>query len=189
MQGKSIHAFAVRTGVAKETPLVSSLIFMYARFENINLCLLAFQMGKKGDISLWNAIMSVHVQTKNAIKAVAFFCDLLQLGLQPDKITVLSLISACVQINSINLTHSVLAYLIRMGIDRYVVICNALVDLCARCGYILKAEKLFDGLVEKDAVSWSVMINGYGLHGDGEAALDLLSQMELSGMRPDDVIY
>ncbi|KAK4584607.1 hypothetical protein RGQ29_022364 [Quercus rubra] len=166
-------------GVVKETPLVSSLIFMYARFENINLCLLVFQMGKKGDISLWNAIMSVHVQTKNAIKAVAFFCDLLQLGLQPDKITVLSLISACVQINGINLTHSVLAYLIRMGFDRYMVICNALIDLYARCGYILKAEKLFDG----------VMINGYGLHGDGEAALDLLSQMELSGMGPDDVIY
>ena len=138
---------------------------------------------------MWNAIMSVHVQTKNAIKAVASFCDLLQLGRQPDKITVLSLISASVQVNSISLTHSVLAYLIRMGIDRYVVICNALVDLCARCGYILKAEKLFDGLVEKDAISWSVMINGYGLHGDGEAALDLLSQMELSGMRPDDVIY
>ncbi|KAM4117941.1 hypothetical protein ACJW30_02G164100 [Castanea mollissima] len=189
LQGKSIHAFAVRTGVVKETPLVSSLIFMYARFENINLCLLVFQMGKKGDISLWNAVMSVHVQTKNAIKAVAFFCDLLQLGLQPDKITVLSLISACVQINSINLTHSVLAYLICMGFDRYVVICNALIDLYAKCGYILKAEKLFDGLVEKDAISWSVMINGYGLHGDGEAALDLLSQMELLGMRPDDVIY
>ncbi|GMY11760.1 pentatricopeptide repeat-containing protein At5g39350-like [Fagus crenata] len=189
LQSKSIHAFAVRTGVVKEIPLVSSLIFMYARFENINLCQLLFQMEKSQDISLWNAIMSVHVQAKHAKKAVAFFCDLLQLGLQPDKITVLSLISACVQLNSINLTHSVLAYLIRMGFDKYVVICNALIDLYARCGYISKAEKLFDGLVEKDAISWSVMINGYGLQGDGEAALDLLSQMELSGMRPDDIIY
>ncbi|KAE7999609.1 hypothetical protein FH972_004017 [Carpinus fangiana] len=189
LQGKSIHAFAVRTGFAKETPLVSSLIFMYDRFENLNSCLLLFQMGNRGDISLWNAIMSVHVQSKNAKKAVAFFCDLLQLGLQPDKITVLSLISSCVQLNSINLTHSVLSYLIRKGFNKYMVICNALIDLYARGGHILNAKKLFDGLVEKDAISFSVMINGYGLHGDAEAALDLLSQMEVLGMRPGDVIY
>jgi pentatricopeptide repeat protein len=189
LQGKSIHAFIVRTGVAKEIPLVSSLIFMYARFENLNSCLLLFHMGKRGDISLWNAVMSVHVQSKNAKKAVAFFCDLLQLGLQPDKITALSLISACVQLNSINLTHSVLSYLIRKGFDKYMAVCNALIDLYSRGGHILNAKKLFDGLVEKDAISFSVMINGYGLHGDAEAALDLLSQMELSGMRPGDVIY
>lgn len=188
LQGKSIHAFAVRTGVIRETPLVSSLVFMYARFENVSLCLLLFLTRKREDLALWNAIMCVHVQT-NANKAVATFCELLQLGLRPDEITLLSLISACVQLNSTNLNHSVLAYLIRMGFDKYTVICNALIDLYARSGYISKAKKLFDGLIEKDAVSWSVMINGYGLHGDGEAALDLLSQMELSGMIPDDVIY
>ncbi|KAK9285957.1 hypothetical protein L1049_025159 [Liquidambar formosana] len=33
------------------------------------------------------------------------------------------------------------------------------------------------------------MINGYGLHGDGEAALALASQMKLSGVKPDDITY
>nr|POE68094.1 pentatricopeptide repeat-containing protein, mitochondrial [Quercus suber] len=123
LQGKSIHAFAVGTGVVKETPLVSSLIFMYARFENINLCLLVFQMGKNGDISLWNAIMSVHVQTKNAIKAAAFFCDLLQLGLRPDKITVLSLISENWRENWWDS--------LRNGPRKFQVICDALQYLCS----------------------------------------------------------
>ncbi|RVW55399.1 Pentatricopeptide repeat-containing protein, mitochondrial [Vitis vinifera] len=142
LQGKSIHAFAVRTGVIVETPIITSLISMYARFENINSFIFLFEMGGKEDIALWNAIMSVYVQTKNAKESVTFFF-----------------------------------------------ISNALIDLFARCGNISIAKKIFEGLSSKDAVSWSTMINGYGLHGDSEAALALLSQMRLSGMKPDGITY
>ncbi|KAK9284109.1 hypothetical protein L1049_023276 [Liquidambar formosana] len=106
LQGKSIHAYAVRTGVALETHLLTSLIFMYSRFETMNLCFSLFEMGEKMDISLWNAIMSVHVQAKNAKKALSFFCELLRMEMKPDHVTVLGLISACAQLSSLNITHS-----------------------------------------------------------------------------------
>ncbi|XP_062109955.1 pentatricopeptide repeat-containing protein At5g39350-like [Humulus lupulus] len=189
LQGKSVHAFALRAGIIVETTIVTSLIIMYARFNDLRFCLLLFQMGKKEDISLWNAIMSVHVQTKNTEKVITFFFDLLQLRLEPDNLTILSLISACVQLNSLKFTKSVNAYLIRKGIDKEVTISNALVDLYARCGNISVARKIFDRLKGKDDISWSVMINGYGLHGDGKAALDLFTQMELSGIKPNGVTY
>lgn len=111
------------------------------------------------------------------------------MGLQPDHITVLSLISAFSQLNSPRLAHSVMAYVIHKGFDKDVVISNALIDLYARCGNILAARKIFEGMPEKDAVSWSVMINGFGLHGNGQAALELFSQMQFSGVRPDDFTY
>ncbi|KAI9166044.1 hypothetical protein LWI28_025239 [Acer negundo] len=190
VQGKSIHAFAVRTGIVHETSLVTSLMFMYARFGSVNLCILLFQMEKKRmDISLWNAIISVLVQTKNAEQAVASFCELLHVGLEPDHITVLSLISACVQVNNLNLSNSVMAWVIQKGFDKDVAVSNALIDLYARCGSISIAKKLFESLLVKDVVSWGVMINGFGFHGDGEAALDLFVQMQLSGVRPDDITY
>ncbi|GAV82423.1 PPR domain-containing protein/PPR_2 domain-containing protein, partial [Cephalotus follicularis] len=140
-------------------------------------------------ISLWNAIMSVHVRTKNAKRAVFTFCELLNTGYKPDYMTVLSLISACVEVNSPGLTRSVMAYVICQGFGKNIIISNALIDLNARCGNILTAKRLFDDLLEKDPVSWSVLINGYRLHGDGQAALDLFQQMQLSGVRPDDVTY
>ncbi|RVX21290.1 putative pentatricopeptide repeat-containing protein [Vitis vinifera] len=146
-------------------------------------------MGGKEDIALWNAIMSVYVQTKNAKESVTFFCELLHARVEPDYITFLSLISACVQLSSLNLSNSVMAYVIQKGFDKHIVISNALIDLFARCGNISIAKKIFEGLSSKDAVSWSTMINGYGLHGDSEAALALLSQMRLSGMKPDGITY
>lgn len=189
LQGKSVHAFAVRTGIFQETCLLTSLLLMYARFENINSCLLLFQMGKKEDISMWNAMMSVYTQTNNAKMVIAFFYDLLRMGLKPDNFTVLSLISACVQLNSINLANSTMAFLICKGFDKDVTISNALIDLYARCGNISTARRLFDELNGRDAVSWTVMINGYGLHGYGKYALDLFLQMEISGIKPDDITY
>ncbi|PON39801.1 Tetratricopeptide-like helical domain containing protein [Parasponia andersonii] len=189
LQGKSVHAFAIRTGIIRETPFLTSLIIMYARFDDIRFCRILFQTGEKEDISMWNSIMSVHIQTKNASKAIVYFSNLLQMGLEPDNLTVLSLVSACIQVNSLKLANSVMAYLICKGFDKEVTISNALINLYARYGNISTARKLFDRLRGKDNVSWSVMINGYGLHGDGKAALDLFIAMELSGMKPDGITF
>ncbi|XP_044490770.1 putative pentatricopeptide repeat-containing protein At1g69350, mitochondrial [Mangifera indica] len=189
VQGKSAHAFAIRTGFVQETPLLTSLIFMYNRFENTKLSLLIFQMADKRDISLWNAVMSVHIQIKNAKQVIAFFSEMSLMDLEPDKVTVMSLISACVQLNSLNLAHSVMAWLIQKGFDKDVTVSNALIDLYVRCGNLSFAVKLFESLLEKDPVSWGIMINGYGLHGDIAAALDLFVKMQLSGLRPNEIIY
>ncbi|XP_057482097.1 pentatricopeptide repeat-containing protein At5g39350-like [Actinidia eriantha] len=189
LQGKSIHAFVARKEIVVEASLLTSLISMYARFGFMIYCLTLFEMGDKRNISLWNAIISTHVQAKNAKNAVAFFSQLLGTETEPDYMTILSLISACIQIHNLNLSKSIMAYVIHMGFDRDVAVSNALIDLYARCGNISIARKLFEGSLEKDAISWSVMINGHGLHGDGEAALALFSEMKLSGMKPDDVTY
>ncbi|KAF8405031.1 hypothetical protein HHK36_009927 [Tetracentron sinense] len=189
LQGKSIHAYAVRTGVVLESPFLTSLILMYDRFEKIGLCCLLFEMANKSNVSLWNTMMSVHVQSKNAKNAVASFHEMLRMKLEPDYITILALISACVQLSSLNLTHCVMAYTIRKGFEKDVLISNALIDLYARCGNISIARKLFDELIGKDAVSWSVMINGYGMHGDAEAALALFSRLKCSRVQPDDVTF
>jgi hypothetical protein len=48
LQGKSIHAVAIRTGILHESPLLSSLMLMYARFDNHGACLLLLRMGRHG---------------------------------------------------------------------------------------------------------------------------------------------
>nr|DAD41303.1 TPA_asm: hypothetical protein HUJ06_015626 [Nelumbo nucifera] len=189
LQGRSIHAYAVRTGAILEPPLFTSIVLMYARFENVNVCCLLFKLVDKSNISMWNTMMAVHVQSKNSQNAVATFCELLQTEVEPDHITILTLISASLQLRSQNLTQCIMAYIICKGFEKDVFIYNALIDLNARCGNIFVARKLFDFLAMKDAISWSVMINAYGMHGNGEAALSLFSQMKNSGVGPDDITF
>ncbi|CAI9110166.1 OLC1v1010145C1 [Oldenlandia corymbosa var. corymbosa] len=189
VQGKAIHAYAVRAGFMQETPLLTSLMLMYARFGSAKSCQYIFQMGQNGSLSMWNAVISSHLLLTDAVSAFSFFIDMLRREVDPDCVTLLCVISVCVQINNLTFSDAIFAYLIRKGFDEHVSINNALIDLYARCGDISVARRLFELLPGKDAISWSVMINGYGLHGDGQAALSLFSCMRASGMKPDGVTY
>lgn len=55
--------------------------------------------------------------------------------------------------------------------------CNILLDMYAKCGKISNARSLFNGICNKDVVSWTSMIDAYGSHGHGLEALDLFRKM------------
>ncbi|KAL6551720.1 hypothetical protein OROGR_007874 [Orobanche gracilis] len=188
-RGRSIHAYIIRNMIPLETPLLTSLMIMYARFEILKSCSILFHIGDKTSVSLWNTIMSVHLLSKRGAMAFSFFLGMLQNQIDPDFITVLNIILACVQIRNLGVSNSVLAYLLRKGFGNDVAIGNVLIDLYAKCGSISTARRLFDVLPQRDTISWSTMINGYGLHGDGVGALSLYSEMRLLGSKPDRVTY
>ncbi|KAL0450341.1 UNVERIFIED_CONTAM: Pentatricopeptide repeat-containing protein, mitochondrial [Sesamum latifolium] len=188
-QGKSIHGYIIRRMIPLETPLLTSLMIMYARLENLTSWLKLFHIGDKTSISLWNTVISANLLSKDGSMAFSFFRELLRNKIEPDDVTVLNLISACVHLKNLHISNSVLGYLVRKGFDKHVAISNALIDMYAKCGNISCARMLFEALAQKDAISWSVTINGYGLHGDVEAALALYTQMKLLGLKPDKATY
>ncbi|CAI9272533.1 unnamed protein product [Lactuca saligna] len=190
MQVKSIHAYATRRwSVMLETLFMASLISVYGQFGDVRSCNFLFQMGEKGDISIWNAILAAHVESNHAMMVVSLFSSLLRVKIQPNYITILSLTSACAQINHTNLTNCVMGYVLKKGIDKYVAVSNAFIDLHAKSGNISYAEKVFDEMLVRDIISWNTLIHGYGLHGNGEAAFALFTQMRDSGFKPDEATY
>ncbi|XP_068667106.1 pentatricopeptide repeat-containing protein At2g33760 [Aristolochia californica] len=59
----------------------------------------------------------------------------------------------------------------------------------ARCGDVQRARRVFDGMPERNVVSWTSMISGYGMHGYGSHAMRLFHQMLETGPRPNDVTF
>ena len=77
-------------------------------------------------------------------------------------------------------------YAIRKELSHDVALCNALIDMYSKCGSLNCARQVFENSSFcKDAISWSSMICGYGLHGKGEEAISLYDQMLLLGNKPD----
>ncbi|KAL8477168.1 hypothetical protein ACS0TY_029461 [Phlomoides rotata] len=188
-QGKSLHAYMIRRMIPLETPLLTTLMITYARFGNVKSCLILFRIGDKRSISVWNTIISAYLLLKDYHTAFSFFNELLRSRTDHDDITILNLVSVCAHLNNLSISDSVLSYLFRKGLDKDVAISNGLIDMYAKCGSISSAKMLFQMLSQKDTISWSVMINSCGLHGDSEAALSLYSQMRLLGFKPDKVTY
>lgn len=64
-----------------------------------------------------------------------------------------------------------------------------LINMYARCGSIKESRRVFDGIPERDLISWTAIICGYGMHRLAEDPELLFSQMVDSGVRPDGVTF
>lgn len=57
----------------------------------------------------------------------------------------------------------------------------------SRVGRVEDARLIFDQMEEKDLVCWSAMISGYAESDKPQEALNLFSQMQVLGIKPDQV--
>ena len=64
---------------------------------------------------------------------------------------------------------------------------NALVDMYARSEKVLEARRVFGMLGERDKMTYTSMIAGYGMQGEGQAALKLFEEMNNFQMKPDHI--
>ncbi|XVE89294.1 hypothetical protein DITRI_Ditri19aG0191000 [Diplodiscus trichospermus] len=66
---------------------------------------------------------------------------------------------------------------------------NALIDMYAKFGEIEDANKVFNEMDERNVISWTSLIAGYGKHGYGHKAMAIYEKMECEGMKPNDVTF
>ncbi|GAV70119.1 PPR domain-containing protein/PPR_2 domain-containing protein, partial [Cephalotus follicularis] len=71
--------------------------------------------------------------------------------------------------------------------NKYLLICDSLVETYARSGKNLEARRLFDLMRHRDEGTYTSMIAGYGMQGEGRGVLKLFEEMNKFQIKPDDV--
>ncbi|KAM0017730.1 putative tetratricopeptide-like helical domain superfamily [Helianthus debilis subsp. tardiflorus] len=82
---------------------------------------------------------------------------------------------------------SIHGYLIRNRIPINPKVENALIDMYAKSGRLEYASMIFSKMRSKDIVSWTVMIFGYSLHGQGSIGVDLFQKIPKTDI--DEISY
>ncbi|CAI0552815.1 unnamed protein product [Linum tenue] len=59
----------------------------------------------------------------------------------------------------------------------------------AKSGEIEDADRAFGEMKEKNVISWTSLISGYGKHGYGSKAISLCKEMEDEGLAPNDITF
>lgn len=119
--------------------------------------------------------------------AMALYFQMDEEGVEPDRFTFPRVLKACGGIGFVQIGEVVHRHVVRSGLlnDRFVL--NALVDMYAKCGDIVKARKVFDKISSRDKVSWNTMLTSYMRHRVLLQALDIFRQMFDEGYQPDSV--
>ncbi|KAF5202818.1 Pentatricopeptide repeat-containing protein [Thalictrum thalictroides] len=119
-----------------------------------------------------------HCEKSTVFKTVEIFKRLkLSETTVPDKYTYPSLIKVCS--NELALREGKMFHgsVVRCGMEMDLYVGTCLVDLYGKCREIQCARKVFDGMFDRNEVSWTAMIVGYLNFGDLELAQKLFDEM------------
>ncbi|KAE8675451.1 Golgi apparatus membrane protein-like protein ECHIDNA [Hibiscus syriacus] len=107
-------------------------------------------------------------------------------------------IAACANSAVLNCGKQVHTGIVRRGLQGNPVLANAL-DMYAKCGSIADSHKIFSEMSDRNLVSWTSMMIGYGAHGCGKEAVKLFDEddeglrcfksMSTYNVNPDQEIY
>eukprot|EP01018_Ginkgo_biloba_P008990 Gb_03996 [translate_table: standard] len=186
-QGKEVHEYIVRSRFDSDIFVRNGLIDMYAKYDSIDDARRLFDMMVERDVVSWNAMIVGYVQNGHFDQALKLFCQMGLTGMKPDSVTIVSLLCSCARLATMQQGKEIHAYINRNGFQLNIFVVNALIDMYAKCGSLYHARQLFDKMCQRDAVSWTAMIVGYGMHGHGEEALSLFHQMQQAGMKADHI--
>ncbi|KAL1324724.1 hypothetical protein HN51_034881 [Arachis hypogaea] len=189
-EGTQIHSQILRFGFDADVLLVTTLLDVYAKSGDLDAAKQVFDEMSIRDIASWNVMISGLAQGSWPNEAIDLFNRMKEEGWRPDEVTVLGALSACSQLGAVRQGEIVHRYIVDEKLDMNGIVCNAVIDMYGKCGFVDKAYLVFNKMsCKKTLITWNTMIMAFAMNGDGYKALDLLDQMVLEGMLPDDVSY
>ncbi|XP_023764949.1 pentatricopeptide repeat-containing protein At1g71490 isoform X1 [Lactuca sativa] len=186
--GKEIHGVAIRTCCHDYDNVKSSLITMYSRCKDLKHAHTVFHLVQNKSVITWNSIISGFSHWDNSEESSFLFREMLLSSVDPNYVTIASILPLCARVANLQHGKEFHCYITRHeGFKDYLLLFNSLIDMYARSGKILLAKRLFDSLPKKDEVTYTSLIAGYGIQGEGKTAVDLFEEMIRCNIKPDHV--
>ncbi|GKD52339.1 pentatricopeptide repeat-containing protein [Tanacetum coccineum] len=189
-EAMQVHSQVVRHGFVGDVLLQTTLLDVYAKCGELdNACKLFDEMSVR-DVTCWNAIIAGLAQGNRPDEALKLFKTMRDVGFKPNGITVLGALSACAQLGAVQQGENVYSYIRDQNLDMNEQVCNVVIDMFGKCGYVGKAYHVFNNMrCRKTIVTWNTMIMVLGTNGEGVEALQLFERMSKEGFPPDNVSY
>ncbi|KZV25972.1 pentatricopeptide repeat-containing protein mitochondrial [Dorcoceras hygrometricum] len=187
--GTLIHAHGFKIGCYEDVSLLNTLVSMYCKCGDIDSARCIFDNMKEKSRVTWTAMIGGYSKKADLDEALSLFRAMEIAGEEPDVVTVVHLTSVCAKVGALEVGKWIDDFTASNGFKGNVMVCNALLDMYAKCGSIQDAEELFLAMEEKTIVSWTTMIAGYGLNGKFQESLYLVDQMLKLGLEPNDATF
>ncbi|XP_054793829.1 pentatricopeptide repeat-containing protein At3g12770-like [Prosopis cineraria] len=159
---------------------------MYARCGRMDVARALFDGIIDKDLVCWTSMIESYAGASMPLEALGLFRQMILLKINPDSVTLLAVVCACSQLACFQQARFIHGFVIRNCFQNQVSLETSVVDLYVKCGNLAYARRVFDQMQEKNEISCSTMISGYGIHGHAREALDLFDQMK--ALRQPDLI-
>ncbi|XP_023752420.1 pentatricopeptide repeat-containing protein At5g04780, mitochondrial [Lactuca sativa] len=172
IEGIQAHAVLFKTGFILNFFVSSSLVDMYSKCGSINEAYLVFSCVKEKNIVLLNAMISGFSRHGRSMEAMILFEKMQQIGLQPNEVTYVSVLSACSHMGLVKEGKKYFEMMIKEhNLSPNVVHYSCMVDVLGRTGLINEAKILIDKMpFEATASIWGSLLSSCRVYGNIELA-------------------
>ncbi|OUZ99523.1 WD40 repeat [Macleaya cordata] len=167
--GKRVHTYIKEMGLECDLSLVTALIDMYVKCGQLQLSREIFDMMPERDVISWNVMISGYGIHGDAKAAVELFQQMEELGVRPNGLSFLAVVSACAHAGLVKegkyLFYRMKDYSIIPTLKHYA----CMVDLLGRAGNLREAEDLVQSMpIAPDGGVWGALLGSCKIHNNVE---------------------
>ncbi|CAF3824244.1 unnamed protein product [Rotaria sp. Silwood1] len=156
--------------------ILASAIHMLMKFGDIQSAENLFQSIKKKDTNIFGALMNGYNMNGLSKKCFKILEEMLEENISPNEIIWSIVIGANSQFRLLSRGQYIIDR-IPPEIQNKKPIQNSLIRMWGKCGSIEKAQNVFESVVDHDTMTYTAMINAFGLNGMGFEAIQLYRKM------------
>ncbi|KAJ1287621.1 hypothetical protein BS78_02G024400 [Paspalum vaginatum] len=173
--GKATHGYIIRNNYAAESAscaLETSLVKLYARCGDIHLAERCFSRILQKDLVSWSSMIEAFTIHGHGKKALKLFNQMLEGGIEPNRVTFLSLLSACSHSGLVTEARELFDCMIKKfrfepELGHY----TCMVDVLGRSGNLEEALQVIGNMkVKPDGRIWGGLLASCRMHSNSKLA-------------------
>ncbi|OWM73490.1 hypothetical protein CDL15_Pgr026589 [Punica granatum] len=168
--GRCIHAYITRkeSSFGLDLSLMNSLLTMYARCGSLENARKIFLSLSRRDVISWNALITGYGMHGRGHDAISSFNQMLEDGFRPNKVTFVSVLSACSHSGLIDEGLQLFSSMSRnFNVSPELIHYGCVVDLLGRGGHLNEALHFIHSMpIEPDASLWRALLSACQVYSD-----------------------
>lgn len=187
-EGLKVHGYMIKGGFCAISSVQNSLLSLYAEDDDMESAHKLFDEMSERDVISWSVMIGGYVHCEEAQIGVKMFRKMVsELGIEPDGVTVVSVLKACTSLRDLTMGISLHGLVIYRGLDSDLFVGNSLIDMYSKCDYADSAFKVFKEMPQRNRVSWNSILSAFVHNERYMDALSLFYTMGKEGINADEV--
>ncbi|XP_024520634.1 pentatricopeptide repeat-containing protein At2g13600-like [Selaginella moellendorffii] len=187
-KSRELHARAAKLGYESDIYLANTLVDLYAKCGSTSDARDVFDRMTSRSVVSWGALVLGYVETGNATLALKTLSRMQDEGFTPSALVFVAALKACCGV-TLELGRTIHGSICKGGLEQDSLVTTSLIDLYSKCGSMDDAQRVFDGIAERDLVCWNALSTGYSRQGFTTQVFELFSQMLEEGLQPNSVTF
>lgn len=189
-QGRQLHAQIQDRGLEHDVVIGSCLVDMYAKCGRLVDARSVFDNLPTRNVITWNSMLGGYADDGLGREALSLYAIMQQdRTVVADSVTFLCLLKACTTVGALKQGRRLHHQIRERGLDADAVIGSGLIDMYAKCGSLLDAQRVFDRIPAKTVATWNALLSGCAQNSDGQMAMRCFGKMQQQQVQPNEVTF